>query len=87
MNIPVFVHFKMVEHYLGMCSTRVIVDRHQTIGTASGNSVESDLGCTSSVYFNNVTMTSKKPCQHNDKFDCSEINGYSRRNDNAINEV
>ena len=28
-----------------------------TIGTASANSVESDLGCTSRIYFDNVTLT------------------------------
>ena len=27
------------------------------LGTASANSMESDLGCTSSIYFNNVTLT------------------------------
>ena len=45
-----------------------------TIGTASANSVESDLGCTSRIYFDNVKLTlhnvmltSQKPCQHNNK--------------------
>ena len=28
-----------------------------TIGTASANSVESDLGCKSRIYFDNVTLT------------------------------
>ena len=27
--------------------------------------------------FHNVTLTSQKPCQHNNKFHCSETNGYS----------
>ena len=45
------------------------------IGTVSANSVESDLGCTSRVYFDNVTLTSQKPCQHNINCDCSETNG------------
>ena len=43
----------------------------------SWNSVESDLGCTSRVYFDNVTLTlhnvtltSKKPYEHNNKCDC-----------------
>ena len=35
------------------------------IETALANSVESDLGCTSMVYFDNVTLTSQKPCQYN----------------------
>ena len=35
------------------------------IGTASAYSLESNPGCTSSVYFNNVTLTSQKPCQCN----------------------
>ena len=59
----------MVEYYLGMCSNLVIVDRHQAIGTASANSVESDLGCTSNVYFNNMSLTSQDPCKHNNKFE------------------
>ena len=46
------------------------------IGTTSANSVESDLGCTSTVYFDNVALTSQKLCQRNNKFDCSETNGY-----------
>ena len=40
------------------------------------NSVESDLGCTSRIYFDNVTLTlysvtltSQKPCKHNNKCD------------------
>ena len=48
------------------------------------NSVESDHGCTSRIYFDNagdnvmltlynVTLTSQK---HNNKCDCSKINGY-----------
>ena len=47
------------------------------------NYVESDLGCTSRIYFDNVTLTlynvtltSQKPCQHNNKCDCSKTNGY-----------
>ena len=32
----------------------------------------SDLGRTSMKYFDNVTLTSRKPCQHNNKFECSE---------------
>ena len=43
------------------------------------NSVESDLRCTSRIYFENVTLTlhnltltSQKPCQYNSKFDCSK---------------
>ena len=63
------------------------------IGTASANSMESDLGCTSRVYFDNVTLTlhnmtrtSQKPCQYHNKFDCSKTNGYDIPQD-AINEV
>ena len=29
----------------------------ESIGTASANTVESDLGCTSSIYFDNMTWT------------------------------
>ena len=46
------------------------------IGTDLANSVESDLGCTSRIYFDNVTLTSQKPCQHKDKCDCSITNGH-----------
>ena len=53
------------------------------IETASANSVESDLGCTSRIYFDNVTMTlhnvtltSQTPCERNNKCDCSKTNGY-----------
>ena len=34
----------------------------------------------------NVALTSQKPCQYNNKFDCSETNGYNIPKD-AINEV
>ena len=30
-----------------------------------------------SDYFYNVIMTSQKPCQHNNKLDCGETNGYN----------
>ena len=53
------------------------VSSRASIKTASTNSVESDLGCTSRVYFDNVTLTSQKPCQHNNMCDCSETNGYN----------
>ena len=44
------------------------------------NSAESDLGCTSRIYMyfvnatltlHNVTLTSQKPCEHNNKCDCA----------------
>ena len=41
--------------------------------------MESDLGCTLRIYFDNVmlnlhnvTLTSQKPCQHNNNCDCSK---------------
>ena len=57
-----------------------------SIGTALANAVEADLGCTSRVYFDNVTLLSQKPCQYNNKFDCSESKGYNIPQE-AINEV
>ena len=75
--------------------SRAFIFKHtvSSIGTDSANSVESELGCTSRVYFDNVmlpshtvTLTSQKLCQYSDKFDCSETNGYSITQD-AINEV
>ena len=54
-----------------------------SIGTSSTNFVESDLGYTSRIYFHyvtftlhNVTLTAQKPCQHNNKCECSKNNGY-----------
>ena len=52
------------------------------------NSVESDFGSTSRIYFDNaddnmtltlynVTLTSRKPCLHNNKCDCSKTNGLN----------
>ena len=38
------------------------------------NFVESDLGCSSRYYFDNVTLTSQ---QHNNQFDCSKANGFN----------
>ena len=63
----------------------------KVIGTASANplnSLESDHGCTSRIYFYNagdnvtlalynVTLTSQKLCSHNNKCDCSKTNVYS----------
>ena len=50
------------------------------IGTAIANSVESVLRCPSRVYIDNVklmshnvTRTSHKPFQYNNKFDCSDL--------------
>ena len=64
-----------------------------SIGTASANSAESDLGCTSRVCFDIVTLTShketltsQKPYQYNNKFDCSKTNGYNIPQDGK-NEV
>ena len=43
--------------------------------------VESDHGCTFRIYFDNagdnVTLTSQKPCLHNNKCDCSKTNGLN----------
>ena len=63
---------------------RLFLDNHQhafsSIGTALANSVESDLGYTSRIYIDKVTLTlhhvtlsSQKPCQHNNKCDCSKM--------------
>ena len=50
---------------------------------ASANSMQSDLGCTSRIYLDNVTMTlhnvtlaSQKPCHHNNKCECSKQTVY-----------
>ena len=52
-------------------------------GSELPDSVESDLGCTSRIYIDFVTLTlhnmtlkSQKPCQDNNKRDCSKTNGY-----------
>ena len=49
---------------------------NDTIETALVNSVESDLGRISRIYFDNGMLTSQKPCQYNNKFEYSETNGY-----------
>ena len=74
-------------------STVVCVLFSRVFRTTSANALESDLGCTSRVYFHNVTltshnvtMTSKKPCQYNNKFDRRETNDYNIPQD-AINEI
>ena len=76
------------QHYLSEISSVTM-----SFGTASANSVESDLGCTSRIYFDNVmlslhsvTLTSQKPFRYNNNVDCSETNGYNIPQD-AINEV
>ena len=51
----------------------------QSIRTAWSNSVESELGCSS-------TLTSQKAYQHNNKLDYSETNGYNIPQD-AINDI
>ena len=74
----------MTKPVYGLCQQM----RHRlvSIRTASANSVESDLGCTSRVYFDNVALTSQKPCKYNNKFNCSETKSYNIPQD-AINEV
>ena len=53
------------------------------IGTASANSVESDLGCTLRIYFDtvtlmlhNVTLTLQTHAKLNNKCECMETNSY-----------
>ena len=72
------------------CTSFILCTFHTAIGTASASSanyVESDLGCTSRICFDNVgdnvkltldnvTLTSQKPSQHNNKCECSKTNGY-----------
>ena len=56
---------------------------YSAVGTASTNAVESDLRCTSSIYFDNVTLSLHNVTltvqlgQYNNKFNCSETNGYN----------
>ena len=71
---------------LGKClkSWKTVNQITNPIETASANSVESDLRCTSRVYFD--PMTSQKPYQYNNKFYLSETNGYNIQQD-ALNEV
>ena len=68
------------------------IDTESQSELPQANSVESDLGCPLRVYFDNlmlmshnVKLTSWKPCQYNNKFDCSETNSYNISQD-AINE-
>ena len=52
------------------------------------NSMESDHGCTSRIYFDNaddnvtltlynVMLTSHNSCEHNNKCDCNKTNGFN----------
>ena len=84
-----------VQIYVYSISSESLVQKHMSmarkchnhrptpIGTASATSVESNLGCTLRIYFDNVrlaphnmTLTSQKPCQHIHRRDCSKTNGY-----------
>ena len=61
---------KSVEYWRDRKETpTVVIIGFKPIGTVSAKSVESDLGCASRVYFDkfNVTLTSQKTYQHNDK--------------------
>ena len=60
----------------------------QTIGTTLANSVESGFECTWRVFFDNVTLTSQIPRQHNNKCDSSEHIWLQHSTINiALNEV
>ena len=55
------------------------VQGKNAVGTASVNFVESDLGCTARIYFDNVTLTlhniiltSHQPYKYNNQCDCSK---------------
>ena len=72
---------------------KIKINIYKQSDNASANSMESDLRCTSTIYFDNVmltlhnvTLTSQKPCQYNNKFECGETNDYNSPQD-AINEV
>ena len=74
-------------------SMKYFQNQNRAIRAASAKIVESDLGFTSSVYFDNVklkslhvTQMSQKPSQYNNKFDCSETNDYNIPQD-ALNEA
>ena len=56
---------------------RYLVEKVRSDRIALANSMEPNLGCTMRVYFDNVMLMSQKPCQHNNKFDCCETNGYN----------
>ena len=65
----------------------------KAIGTDLADSVESDLGCTLRVCFDNVMLTShnvtlmsQKPYLYNNTFNCSKTNSNNNPQD-AINEV
>ena len=69
---------------VGIVQHNSIEHHAMSIRTASVNSMESDLRCTSRIYIDNVTLTlhnltptSQKPYQHNNKCDCRKTNGYT----------
>ena len=47
--------------------------------TASADCMESDLGCTSRVYFDNVTLTLWKPCQYQVQLQRNKRSKHSTR--------
>ena len=61
----------------GLVVWSLFIDAVCTIRAELANIVESDLGRTASIYFDNVTLTSQKLCQQNNKCDCSEMTGYN----------
>ena len=65
------------------CDHVILRWQSEPSGPIIWNSVESDPGCTSRLYFENVTLTlhnvtlaSQKPCQHNNKCDCNKADCY-----------
>ena len=55
----------------------------EAIGTASADSVGSELGCTMMVFFDDVTLTSQITRQHNNKCGSSETNDYTFHNEHC----
>ena len=83
-----FVQKKMSEHDQKITQPQNI-DQMELPRAIPRNSVELDMHvCTSRIYFDNaddnmtltlynVTLTSRKPCSHNNKCDCSKLNGLN----------
>ena len=75
----VYVHVPVLLCTLSKCKELLSAYK---LDLLSHELVESDRGCTSRVYFDNVPLTSQKPCQYNNKIDWSE-----KKTQAAVNKV
>ena len=83
LGISVLPSVKYLKTKKGFQDSNYGIFKSELLWPIPWNSMESDLGCTLRIYFDNVTLsshnvtlTSQKPCQHNNKCDCSKTKCY-----------